>query len=50
MSLHRVWDLVILWIRNYLKECEKAKMKPDYNYIKKNAYRLVRINYQERKR
>jgi len=47
-SLHKVWDGVIRWIRDYLRECAKAEIRPDYDMIRKQAYRLVRMKYQER--
>jgi len=32
-SLHKVWDGVIRWIRDYLRDCAKAEIQPDYDMI-----------------
>ena len=50
LTLHRAWDSAIRWIQNYLKDCAKHEVKPNYDYIRKYAPRLVRMMYQERKR
>jgi len=48
MNLHEANNIVLLYIKLYLKKCRMKDKQPDYNMIKKFARRKIRELYQER--